>query len=210
MKELVGIPPEASVGFATGGQAANTVGLAAGRLSVLADHGWDVGSDGLHGAPAVRVIASEERHATIDRTLRLLGLGERSLVSMSATANGAMDAAALAEVLGALPSGPTIACAQAGNVNTGACDDLRARSASWREPPASGCTLMTRIRPVSRVRTGSVGMPFDGVALGWHGSPGSPVFSHAVMSLMLVLSTQPVGGVGSIAASASSCDHAWE
>jgi hypothetical protein len=41
---------------------------------VLADVGWDVERDGLAGAPPVRVVASVERHATIDRALRLLGL----------------------------------------------------------------------------------------------------------------------------------------
>ena len=33
--------------------------------------------DGLAGAPPVRVVAGEERHATIDRSLRLLGMGTR-------------------------------------------------------------------------------------------------------------------------------------
>ncbi len=132
LKELLHLPPAASVGFVTGGQAANTVGLAAARWQVLQRHGWDVGRDGLNGAPAVRVYASAERHATIDRTLRLLGLGERSLVEVPATGSGAMDATALAELLRASPEGPTIVCAQAGNVNTGACDDLAAITAAAR------------------------------------------------------------------------------
>ena len=42
------------------------------------------------------------------------------------TAQGAMDAEALAAVLADLDRAPTIICAQAGNVNTGACDDLEA------------------------------------------------------------------------------------
>ncbi|HSO49491.1 MAG TPA: pyridoxal-dependent decarboxylase, partial [Acidimicrobiia bacterium] len=71
LKDLLHIPRSASVGFVTGAQAANTVGLAAGRWRVLHDQGWDVGRDGLNGAPPVRVVAGAERHATIDRTLRL-------------------------------------------------------------------------------------------------------------------------------------------
>ena len=47
--------------------------------------GWDVGRDGLTRRAAVRVVAGAERHATIDRALRLLGLGERSLVEVPAT-----------------------------------------------------------------------------------------------------------------------------
>jgi len=125
LKDLLGIPSAASVGFVTGAQAANTVGLAAARLQVLRDHGWDVGRDGLHTAPRVRVVAGAERHATIDRTLRLLGLGENALELVPADPDGAMDAEALDSVLRGGASGPTIVCAQSGNVNTGAFDDLR-------------------------------------------------------------------------------------
>lgn len=125
LKDLLGIPSSASVGFVTGAQAANTVGLAAARFQVLRDHGWDVGGDGLHGAPRVRVVAGTERHATIDRTLRLLGLGESSLELVPVRSDGAMDADALAGVLEHGAPGPTIVCAQSGNVNTGAFDDLR-------------------------------------------------------------------------------------
>lgn len=123
LKDLLGIPGTASVGFVTGAQAANTVGLATGRWKVLRDFGWDVGTDGLFGAPQVRVVVGEERHATIDRSLRLLGLGEKALVVVPADKNGAMDVTFLEAALDS--PGPTIVCAQAGNVNTGAFDDLR-------------------------------------------------------------------------------------
>ena len=64
LKDLLGIPATASVGFVTGAQAANTVGLAAARHHVLARAGWDVERDGLVGGPRVRVVAGAERHAT--------------------------------------------------------------------------------------------------------------------------------------------------
>src|SRR3954453_5772041 len=48
LKELLGIPATASVGFVTGGQGANTVGLAAGRWWVRHRQGWDGGAGGLH------------------------------------------------------------------------------------------------------------------------------------------------------------------
>jgi glutamate/tyrosine decarboxylase-like PLP-dependent enzyme len=136
LKELLHIPASASVGFVTGGQAANTVGLAAGRWHVLHRDGWDVGRDGLYGAPRVRVLAGADRHATIDRALRLLGLGESALEEVPATSAGAMDAEALAAALASEPTGPTIVCAQAGNVNTGACDDLKAIGAAARKAGA--------------------------------------------------------------------------
>jgi len=126
VKDLLGIPASASVGFVTGAQAANTVGLTAARHHVLAEAGWDVERRGLLGAPRIRVVASEERHATIDRSLRLLGLGSDLVEAVHADANGGMDVGHLAHVLADGPQGPTIVCLQSGNVNTGACDDLRA------------------------------------------------------------------------------------
>jgi glutamate/tyrosine decarboxylase-like PLP-dependent enzyme len=108
----------------TGAQQANTVALVAARQHVLAEAGWDVARDGLWGAPKVRVVASVERHATIDRSLRLLGFGEAAVHEVAADANGAIDVADLERVLGQDPQQPTILCLQAGNVNTGACDDL--------------------------------------------------------------------------------------
>jgi len=125
LKDLLGLPESASVGFVTGAQAANTVGLAVGRHRVLADAKWDVERDGLVGAPEVRVVAGIERHATIDRSLRLLGFGSAIVEPVAADANGAIDISDLARVLDAGPAGPTIVCLQAGNVNTGACDPLR-------------------------------------------------------------------------------------
>ncbi|HEX6498908.1 MAG TPA: pyridoxal-dependent decarboxylase [Micromonosporaceae bacterium] len=126
LKDLLGIPQSASVGFVTGAQAANTVGLAAARHHVLAEAGWDVERRGMSGAPRLRVVAGAERHATIDRSLRLLGLGSDVVEEVRADANGAMDVDHLREVLARGPGGPTIVCLQAGNVNTGACDNLRA------------------------------------------------------------------------------------
>lgn len=122
--DVFGLPQDASFGFVTGAQGANTVCLAAARHQVLADAGWDVERHGLAGGPAVRVVANQERHATIDRSLRLLGLGTATLEPVASDANGAIDVGALREVLRAKPAGPTIVCLQAGNVNTGAFDDL--------------------------------------------------------------------------------------
>jgi glutamate/tyrosine decarboxylase-like PLP-dependent enzyme len=125
LKEVLGLPANASVGFVTGAQGANTVALAAARHHVLNQAGWDVERDGMVGAPPIRVVASEERHATIDRSLRLLGFGASSVEPVAADHNGAIDVASLADVLASGRPGPTIVCLQAGNVNTGACDDLQ-------------------------------------------------------------------------------------
>jgi len=123
--QALGLPEDASFGLVTGGQGANTVGLAAARHRVLARAGWDVEARGLAGAPRIRVLASEETHATIARSLRLLGIGTDALEPVAAAHNGAIDPAALARALDHAEP-PTIVCLQAGNVNTGACDDLSA------------------------------------------------------------------------------------
>ncbi len=126
IKELLALPLTASVGFVTGAQAANTVGLAAARHHVLGQAGWDVGAQGLRGAPRVRVVAGAERHATIDRALRLLGLGSDVVEPVAPDPNGALDLDDFARVMRGGPEGPVIVCLQAGNVNTGAVDPLAA------------------------------------------------------------------------------------
>lgn len=126
LKDLLAVPSGASVGFVTGGQDGNTSCLAAARHRVLADAGWDVERRGLTGAPTVRVVATAERHATVDRALRILGLGTDTLEPVRTDGNGAIDVEDLARVLAAGPAGPTIVCLQAGNVNSGAFDDLAA------------------------------------------------------------------------------------
>jgi glutamate/tyrosine decarboxylase-like PLP-dependent enzyme len=124
LKELLQLPTDASFGFVTGGQGANTVALAAARHYVLAEVGWDVEHRGLHGGPQVRVVANEERHATIDRALRLLGIGSGAIEPVAAGAQGAIDLDDLRRVLARSASVPTIVCLQAGNVNCGAFDDF--------------------------------------------------------------------------------------
>jgi glutamate/tyrosine decarboxylase-like PLP-dependent enzyme len=131
--ELLGLPGEASIGFVTGTQLAHVTGLAAARWHVLDDAGWDVGRDGLAGGPRVRVLAGENRHVTVDRALRLLGLGAPETVA--ADDQGRMDADALADAL-ERASGPTIVCAQAGEVNTGAFDPLPEIAAACRDARA--------------------------------------------------------------------------
>jgi glutamate/tyrosine decarboxylase-like PLP-dependent enzyme len=121
--ELLGLPGEASFGFVTGCQMAHVTALAAARHSVLAGVGWDVNERGLMGAPPLRVFVGAERHVTVDRALRLLGLGSASIVAIPVDGQGRMMSVALRGALGG-HEGPGIVCAQAGNVNTGACDPM--------------------------------------------------------------------------------------
>jgi len=79
------------------------------------------------------VIVGEKRHVTVDRALRLLGLGAPETVA--ADGQGRMDATALREAL-ADGAGPTIVCAQAGEVNTGAFDPLEEIAAATADQGA--------------------------------------------------------------------------
>ncbi|MDI9239582.1 aminotransferase class V-fold PLP-dependent enzyme [Lysobacter sp. LF1] len=122
--DLFDLPRESGVGFVTGCQMANFTCLAAARHAVLKRVGWDVEADGLMGAPRINVVASAESHITIDVALRYLGLGARSARRVESDEQGRMRPDRLRELLATL-DGPTIVCAQAGNVNTGAFDPLR-------------------------------------------------------------------------------------
>ena len=122
--ELLGLPTQSSFAFVTGCQMAHVTCLAAARQGVYARAGWDLSERGLAGAPRLRVVVGEKRHVTISRALRLLGIGREQEVVLAVDGEGRMD---VTRVAGALEPGvPTIVCAQAGEVNTGAFDDLAA------------------------------------------------------------------------------------
>jgi glutamate/tyrosine decarboxylase-like PLP-dependent enzyme len=130
--DLLGLPSTASVGFVTGCQMANFVGLAAGRHAVLARAGWNVPEDGLQEAPRLNVVVGEEAHITIFSSLNLLGLGARRARRVATDGQGRLRPDALRRELASL-DGPTLVCAQAGNVNTGAFDPLEEIAAVTRE-----------------------------------------------------------------------------
>ena len=121
LKELLGIPAAASFSFVTGCQMAGVTCLAAARHAVLARVGWDVELDGLAGSPRITVVTGAKRHVTIDRALRLLGLGSGPTLRVDVDVQGRMRTDALEIALRGI-EGPAIVCAQAGEVNTGAFD----------------------------------------------------------------------------------------
>jgi glutamate/tyrosine decarboxylase-like PLP-dependent enzyme len=117
----LGLPPHAGVGFVTGAQMANLTALAAARHEVLRRAGWDVAALGLQGAPRVHVIAGAEAHTSIHASLRVLGFGAATTRRVAADGEGRMRPDALVRELETC-DGPTIVCAQAGHVATGAFD----------------------------------------------------------------------------------------
>jgi glutamate/tyrosine decarboxylase-like PLP-dependent enzyme len=134
--DLFGLPSDASVGFPTGCTMGHLTALASARHHLLAKAGWDVERDGLPGAPALHVVGGEQRHLTIDLALRYLGLGTAAMHVVPADAEGRMRVEDLDAVLAGI-DGPTIVCAQAGDVHSGAIDavgeicDIAHRYDAW-------------------------------------------------------------------------------
>ncbi len=118
--DLLGLPPEAAVGFVTGATMANFTCLGAGRDAVLRGSGWDVARDGLAGGPRVRALVGAERHDTLDLALRYLGLGVPEAVPVDD--QGRLRPDALAVALAQQPDAPTLVALQAGNIHSGAFD----------------------------------------------------------------------------------------
>ena len=130
--DVLGLPEAASVGFVTGAHMANLTGLAAARHEMLRRAGWDVETNGLQHAPQVHVIVGVEAHVSIFAALRLLGFGTNTVRRAAADDQGRMYPDALGRELSQC-DGPTIVCAQAGHVATGAFDPLPRIAALTRQ-----------------------------------------------------------------------------
>lgn len=125
MLEVLGLPESASVGFVTGGQMANFTCLATARNAVLSRVGWHLSKQGLRESPPVRFVVGADRHGSIDRAARFLGIGRDEVTVIESDDQGRMRPEALRGAL-ARGSGPLIVCLQAGEVHTGAFDDFAA------------------------------------------------------------------------------------
>jgi glutamate/tyrosine decarboxylase-like PLP-dependent enzyme len=119
--ELLGLPPGTGAGFVTGATVANFTALAAARHVVLERAGWDVEANGLFGAPPITVVVGAEAHPTLIKSLGLLGLGRKRVVTVPVDGQGRMRADQMPKL-----EGPAIVCVQAGNINTGAFDPFDA------------------------------------------------------------------------------------
>lgn len=124
LKDIFGLPDHASFALVTGCQMAHVTGLAAARHALLAKRDWDVEARGLYGAPPIRLLSSDVRHASFERAVRLLGLGHANVVDLPVDAEGKLVPRALAEELAKAPDAPAIVLLQAGDINIGAYDDF--------------------------------------------------------------------------------------
>jgi glutamate/tyrosine decarboxylase-like PLP-dependent enzyme len=118
LKDLLGLPQTASFAFVTGTQMAHVTCLAAARHRLLMRAGWDVEEQGMTGAPSVRLVTSSERHGSLERAIRILGFGKRSLSALPANARGGLDPASLAHVLENGSEQPTIVTTSAHSIHS--------------------------------------------------------------------------------------------
>lgn len=121
LKDILGLPQQASYAFVTGCQMAHVTALAAARHKVLADKGWSVEKQGLAGSPPIRVLVGEH-HETLLRALRHLGIGTNAVVQVEQEDDGTINVAALKTELEKNPAMPTIVSLAAGDLNRGAFD----------------------------------------------------------------------------------------
>lgn len=118
--DIFKLPSKCGGAFVTGATLANFSALAAARHATLEHLGWNVESDGLIGAPEIKLVVGAEAHPTLFKSLGLLGLGRNKVIKVPVDGQGRMLADAMPPL-----SNDTIVCTQAGNVNTGAFDPIQ-------------------------------------------------------------------------------------
>jgi glutamate/tyrosine decarboxylase-like PLP-dependent enzyme len=123
LKDILGLPQQASYAFVTGCQMAHVTALAAARHKVLADKGWSAEKQGLAGSPPIRVLVGEH-HETLLRALRHLGIGTDAVVQVAMKDDGTINLTALKTELEKNPHMPTIVSLAAGDLNRGAFDPI--------------------------------------------------------------------------------------
>ncbi len=119
LKELLGLPLQASFSLVTGCSMAHVTCLAAARNALLAKHDWDVERMGLSSAPQIQIISNNQRHGSIDRSIRLLGLGSSNVTELPVNKQMYIEAEDLWGALKKHSGQPTIVVLQAGDINTG-------------------------------------------------------------------------------------------
>ncbi len=127
LAELLHLPGDWQGTFTSGGSVANLIGLGAARQSAFEKLGRDPARDGLPPNRRWRIYASSEVHHVVNRATAVLGLGRRSVKSISVDTAQRIDLKTLRQALEADRSKkilPIAIVASAGTVNTGAIDPI--------------------------------------------------------------------------------------
>ncbi|WP_269634546.1 pyridoxal phosphate-dependent decarboxylase family protein [Nocardioides sp. J54] len=173
----IGFGPEADGVFTSGGSQSNLQGLLLAR-----------GRHERVPAERLRILASAESHFSVQKSARLLGLGEESVVSVPTDARHRMDPAALERSLAActdLGLRPMAVVATAGTTDFGAIDPLpevadlaRAYDAWLHVDAAYGGGLL--VSPTRRDRLDGIDRA-DSVTVDFHKTFFQPVSSSAII-----------------------------
>jgi len=119
--DLLGLPPESGVGIVTGATVANTQAIIAARDTLLARQGWDIGDQGLFGAPNIPVLIGADAHSAPMAGIRYAGLGLGRATRLETDNQGRIRIDALKAALATCET-PPLVILQAGQINTGAFD----------------------------------------------------------------------------------------
>ncbi|MGN9787007.1 pyridoxal phosphate-dependent decarboxylase family protein [Nonomuraea sp. ZG12] len=129
LRELLGLPSALQGAFVSGATMSNFAGLAIAREWLGEQRGVSIAEHGTAALGPVHVL-SGRAHSSVGKALSMLGLGRAALHPVDVLpAREAVDVARLASALEALDGEPAIVVANAGTVNTGDFDDLRAIAA---------------------------------------------------------------------------------
>ncbi|WP_413702197.1 pyridoxal phosphate-dependent decarboxylase family protein [Psychromonas sp. KJ10-10] len=116
--------------FTNGGTQSNLMGLLLARDWFAHKHsGHNIQQDGLpEYAHKFRILCSDKSHFTIQKSVALMGLGERSVVTVKTNIQGQIDCTDLQLTIDALKAQdllPIVIVATAGTTDHGAIDDLQ-------------------------------------------------------------------------------------
>lgn len=133
LRQMIGLPAELSGVIQDSATTATFAAILAARERALGQAG---NRAGLAGQPVLRVYASTQAHSSVEKAVRMAGIGSENLVQIAATGPrfamdvGALDAAITADrQQGRLPIA-VVGCL--GGTSIGACDDLSAVAAVAR------------------------------------------------------------------------------